>query len=169
MPYKYMDPSKFEQQIADLEQLLKNEQELNRQANDMIAGWKAKWESSTECRDAALQAIADAGARKKSAPEQLDEAQGAVHAGDPASPHVIGPYGAPMLSSGETVIVRAESEPVGSDPTAVTASSTSEPEASSSPAPVTSTEPPTPESTDDQSGSSPKPTTEPDAIVSTEG
>jgi hypothetical protein len=46
---------------------------------------------TTEGRDKALQEMADAGAVKRTAPEQLDEAQGPVEPGDPESPHAIEP------------------------------------------------------------------------------
>lgn len=45
---------------------------------------------TTEGRDKALQEMADAGAVKRTAPEQLDEAQGAVEPGAPESPHAPG-------------------------------------------------------------------------------
>ena len=54
-----------------------------------IASLKSELSQTTEGRDKALQVVADENAIKPFAPEQLDEVQGPVPAGDPASPHAI--------------------------------------------------------------------------------
>ena len=156
MPYKYMDPSKYEADIAQLKKDLANAQELNRQASDMISMWRAKWDASTEGQDAALQAIADA----NMVPMSKSQLAGKMGNPNPEGGD-LGKGTGPSFTIHPPIEVSVpiESAAVGTDPT-VSASSTSEPDASSSPAPDTSTTEPTAESTETPAGSSPTPTTE---------